>query len=55
MNILMVTNTYAPHVGGVARSVETFARAYRDAGHRVLADRVWAVLESGRCVRLGAS
>ena len=26
-----------------------------DAGHRVLADRVWAVLESGRCVRLGAS
>ena len=36
MNILMMTNTYLPHVGGVARSVETFTREYRARGHRVI-------------------
>ncbi len=36
MNIVMLTNTYAPHVGGVARSVEAFAEAYRRRGCRVL-------------------
>jgi 1,2-diacylglycerol 3-alpha-glucosyltransferase len=36
MNILMMTNTYLPHVGGVARSVEAFSRYYRQHGHRVL-------------------
>lgn len=36
MNILMLTNTYLPHVGGVARSVDAFAREYRRWGHRVL-------------------
>jgi glycosyltransferase involved in cell wall biosynthesis len=36
MNILMVTNTFAPNVSGVARSVTTFADAYRARGHRVL-------------------
>ncbi|MDH3771224.1 MAG: glycosyltransferase, partial [Nitrospirota bacterium] len=36
MNIVMLTNTYIPHVGGVARSVEAFARHYRRLGHRVL-------------------
>lgn len=36
MNILMMTNTYAPHVGGVARSVQRFADAFRRRGHRVL-------------------
>ena len=36
MNILMLTNTYLPHVGGVARSVEAFARHYRRLGHQVL-------------------
>ena len=36
MKILMVTNTYAPHVGGVARSVETFAERYRELGHEVM-------------------
>ena len=36
MNILMLTNTYLPHVGGVARSVESFAREYRRHKHRVL-------------------
>jgi 1,2-diacylglycerol 3-alpha-glucosyltransferase len=36
MNIVMFTNTYLPHVGGVARSVEAFSQAIRRAGHRVL-------------------
>ncbi|GAB3031391.1 glycosyltransferase [Bowmanella dokdonensis] len=36
MNILLLTNTYLPHVGGVARSVQAFAGAYRQQGHRVL-------------------
>ena len=36
MNICMMTNIYLPHVGGVARSVHTFSRAYRRRGHRVL-------------------
>ena len=35
MNILMATNTYLPHVGGVAKSVHTFTQAYREAGHTV--------------------
>ena len=36
MNILMLTNTYLPHVGGVARSVASFFEAFGRAGHRVL-------------------
>lgn len=36
MNILMLTNIYRPHVGGVAHSVAAFAHAYRRLGHRVL-------------------
>lgn len=36
MNIVLMTNTFTPHVGGVARSVSAFANAYRDQGHRVL-------------------
>lgn len=36
MNIVLLTNTYVPHVGGVARSVEAFAQAFRKLGHRVL-------------------
>ncbi len=35
MNIVMVTNTYLPHVGGVANSVHAFAEAYRQRGHTV--------------------
>ncbi len=31
----MITNTYLPHVGGVANSVYTFSEAYRDMGHHV--------------------
>jgi Glycosyltransferase len=36
MNICMMTNTYLPHVGGVARSVSTFAEEFRKRRHRVL-------------------
>jgi len=36
MRIAMFTNTYLPHVGGVAQSVDLFTRAFRERGHRVL-------------------
>lgn len=36
MKICMLTNTYLPHVGGVARSVSTFAEEYRKLRHQVL-------------------
>ena len=36
MNILMMTNTFTPFVGGVARSVTAFAEECRKAGHRVV-------------------
>lgn len=36
MNILILTNTFTPHVGGVARSVQAFTAEYRQRGHRVL-------------------
>ncbi len=36
MNILMMTNTYTPHVGGVARSVAAFSEQYRAMGHQVI-------------------
>lgn len=36
MNIVMLTNTFIPHVGGVARSVSAFTAEYRRRGHRVL-------------------
>jgi glycosyltransferase involved in cell wall biosynthesis len=36
MKICMMTNTYLPHVGGVARSVSTFAEEYLRLGHEVL-------------------
>jgi len=36
MNIVMLTNTYLPNVGGVARSVAAFSAEYRRRGHRVL-------------------
>lgn len=32
----MLTNTYLPHVGGVARSVSAFCEEYRKRGHNVL-------------------
>jgi glycosyltransferase involved in cell wall biosynthesis len=36
MNIVMMTNTYLPHTGGVARSVAWFTESFRGRGHRVL-------------------
>ncbi|MGI8966429.1 MAG: glycosyltransferase, partial [Limisphaerales bacterium] len=36
MKICMMTNTYLPHIGGVARSVHTFSKEYRKRGHEVL-------------------
>jgi glycosyltransferase involved in cell wall biosynthesis len=36
MRILMVTNTYTPHVGGVANSIVRFERCFRERGHRVM-------------------
>ncbi|MBD3426428.1 MAG: glycosyltransferase [Candidatus Omnitrophica bacterium] len=36
MNILMMTNTYVPIVGGIERSIEDFSSEYRSMGHKVL-------------------
>lgn len=36
MKICMMTNTYLPHIGGVARSVSTFADEFIRQGHDVL-------------------
>ncbi len=36
MNILMMTNTYTPFIGGVERSVAAFSERFRLLGHRVV-------------------
>src|SRR6185503_18068741 len=36
MNILMMTNTYKPILGGLEKSVEIFTNEYRKRGHRVI-------------------
>src|SRR4030042_1879903 len=36
MNILMMTNTYFPLVGGLEQSVHSFSEAFRSLGHEVL-------------------
>jgi glycosyltransferase involved in cell wall biosynthesis len=36
MNILMMTNTYTPFIGGVERSIEIFSALLREAGHKVV-------------------
>ncbi len=36
MNILMMTNTYKPLVGGLEKSVSSFTKEFREAGHRVV-------------------
>ena len=36
MNILMMTNTYLPLVGGLERSIESFTKEYRRRSHRVV-------------------
>ncbi|MGI9456080.1 MAG: glycosyltransferase [Aeoliella sp.] len=41
MNILMFTNTYLPHIGGVAESVRRFANSYMESGHQVLIVAPW--------------
>jgi 1,2-diacylglycerol 3-alpha-glucosyltransferase len=61
MKICMMTNTYLPHVGGVAHSVHTFSESFRRLGHKVLVvapsyegdDKVPARVEK-RVVRLPA-
>ena len=36
MNIVMMTNTYKPILGGLEKSIEVFSSEYRKRGHRVL-------------------
>ena len=36
MNILMMTNTYKPILGGLEKSIEAFTKAYRKMGQRVI-------------------
>jgi 1,2-diacylglycerol 3-alpha-glucosyltransferase len=36
MNILVMTNTYKPVIGGLERSIEFFAQEFRRRGHRVI-------------------
>ncbi len=36
MNILMMTNSYTPVVGGLERSIQQFAECYRKRGHRTV-------------------
>jgi glycosyltransferase involved in cell wall biosynthesis len=36
LNIVMMTNSYKPFVGGVERSIETFSDEFKVRGHRVL-------------------
>lgn len=36
MKILMVTNTYLPIVGGLEKSISSFARKFRELGHEVM-------------------
>ena len=57
MRIMMFTNTYLPHVGGVARSVSTFEEEFCRRGHdvRVVAPQFeGAEHSSGRVLRMPA-
>nr|MBP9855325.1 glycosyltransferase [Candidatus Omnitrophota bacterium] len=36
MNIVMMTNTYKPIMGGLEKSIEIFSKEYRKRGHKVL-------------------
>src|SRR3989338_3403458 len=36
MNILMMSNTYKPLVGGLEKSIESFTKSFREEGHRVI-------------------
>lgn len=56
MKIAMFTNTYLPHVGGVARSVKTLEDACRRQGHqvRVIAPEFKDAVESPDVLRVPA-
>jgi glycosyltransferase involved in cell wall biosynthesis len=57
MKIVMFTNTYLPHVGGVARSVSTYDDAFTERGHdvRVVAPQFEGATDtSGRVLRTPA-
>ena len=62
MNIAMMTNTYAPFVGGVPVSVQRLAGGLRDAGHSVTifapgkpeqSDRAADIVRCGTGLRAG--
>lgn len=36
MNILMITNTYAPIIGGLEKSIQVFSARFRKLGHKVI-------------------
>jgi len=52
VNVVMLTNTYLPHVGGVARSVSTYEAELRRRGHdvRVVAPQFEGALDSSDLV-----
>jgi len=56
MNILFFTNTYLPHVGGVANSVHTLETAFRAMGHevRIVAPEFEGAEEDARVLRVPA-
>jgi len=56
MKIAMFTNTYLPHIGGVARSVKTLETAYRKLGHevRVIAPEFKGAEETPNVLRVPA-
>lgn len=46
MNILMLTNTFTPHVGCVARSVAETTRQLESLGHKIWSNFAHAIGES---------
>jgi glycosyltransferase involved in cell wall biosynthesis len=52
VKIVMFTNTYLPHVGGVARSVSTYEEEFRRRGHdvRIVAPQFEGAMESTEIV-----
>jgi 1,2-diacylglycerol 3-alpha-glucosyltransferase len=57
VKIVMFTNTYLPHVGGVARSVSTYEHEFRRRGHdvRIVAPQFEGAMESTEfCLRTPA-
>lgn len=52
MNILMMSNTYTPIVGGLEKSIELFSKEFQKKGHRVyvVAPRFENTPQNERCV-----